>query len=206
LIKEANMKKIIVAACILTIVLFIFSVSSFAEGGAEEGCVVSNKGDIEDLVFSVNPAVELSLSDGLTVNVTFVEVLAAGSEVTEVTGEQEYIYNAHLRKGQKYSDNPGKGIIEAYTKNIRAPLEFEFASATVSESFIIKKHDISAACAGNEITVPKSVDLTFEVKGAILSGPELLLERLLSDYGFIPQPFNFSIEIDNGKPVEVIEP
>jgi len=70
--KFINTKKVIVAATILTIVLFVFPLSSFAgpkgDKGDWEGCVISNKGDIPDLVFDFVPPVCIPGSDDWSLN------------------------------------------------------------------------------------------------------------------------------------------
>ena len=207
--KVVNMKKIIFATCILTIVLFIFPLSSFAKGGAKEGCVVPFEGNIEDLVFDFGDGFVLEL-DGLgEVTVLEVIVYAGGRETTVVAPKEKYIYNNSLSKGWVWEHKDealapppvgGKLIIYAFTED-SGYLVFEFESATLFEHFKIKKRQIDAACEGGEVRVPKKVDLFFEVKKAQLIGPDDLLDYLKSEYEFIPQPFNFMLEIIDGKPV-----
>jgi len=81
--KLIETKKIIVAACILSIALFIFPVSSFG-GGA---LVCPNDGEIEGLVFDFGEGLPVTLP-GLEdpVIVTCAEVQAPGKE-------RDYNYN-----------------------------------------------------------------------------------------------------------------
>ena len=207
--KIINMKKTIVAACILTIVLFIFPVSSFAKGGAKEGCVVPFEGNIEDLVFDFGDGFVLEL-DGLgEVTVLEVIVYAGGRETTVVTPQKKYIYNNSLSVGWDWEQEDaalvpqpvvGKLIIYAFTEDY-GYLVFEFESATLFEHFKINKRQIDAACEGGEVRVPKKVDLFFEGKQAQMIGPDYILDYLWFEYEFIPQPFNFILEIIDGKPV-----
>jgi hypothetical protein len=201
------MKKIIVAALILTIVLFIFPLSSFAKKG--KSCVVPNSGNIEDLVFDFGDGFVLEL-DGLgEITVLEVIVYAGGRETTVVAPKEKYIYNNSLSEGWDGEQKEealvpppveGELIIYSFTEDY-GYLEFEFESATLFEHFKIKKRQIDAACEGGEVRVPKKVDLFFEVKEAQLIGPDYVLDYLKSAYKFIPQPVNFMLEIIDGKPV-----
>ena len=205
-----NTKKVIAAVCILTLALFVFPFSSFAKGGAKEGCVVPFAGNIEDLVFDFGDGFVLEL-DGLgEVTVLEVIVYARGRETTVVTPQKKYIYNNSLSVGWVSEDEDADAalipppvdrelILYAFTEDY-GYLVFEFESATVFEHFKIKKNQIDAACEGGEVKVPKKVDLFFEVKEAQMIGPDYLLGFLYSKYGFIPQPSNFIIEIIDGKP------
>jgi hypothetical protein len=201
------MKKIIVAALILTIVLFIFPLSSFAKKG--KSCVVPNSGNIEDLVFDFGDGFVLEL-DGLgEITVLEVIVYAGGRETTVVAPKEKYIYNNSLSEGWVWAQGDdalvpppveGELIIYAFTEDY-GYLEFEFESATLFEHFKIKKRQLDAACDGREVKVPKKVDLFFEVKEAQWIGPKDILDSLEYKYGFIPQPFNFILEIIDGKPI-----
>ena len=203
------MKKIIVTACILSIALFIFPVSSFAKGGAKEGCVFPSEGNIEDLVFDFEDGFVLGLGYLGEVTVLEVIVFAGGRETTVVTPKKKYIYNNSLSKGWVVEPEDeaalvpqpvgGKRTIYAFTEEY-GYLVFEFKSATIFEHFKINKKQIDAACKGGEVKVPKKVDLFLEVKEAQIVGPDYLLGFLYSEYEFIPQPSNFIIEILDGQP------
>jgi hypothetical protein len=72
-------------------------------------------------------------------------------------------------------------------------LEFEFEFATIFEQFKIKKKDKPAECADLlDVTVPKKVDLFFEI-----TRTRLVLGDQVGD------PFNLVLVIDKGKPVLV---
>jgi hypothetical protein len=204
------MKKSIVAACILTIVLFVFPLSSFAKGG-KGGCVVPFKGNIEDLVFDFGDGFVLELGDLGEVTVLEVIVYAGGRETTVVTPKKKYIYNNSLSVGWEWGledkalvPQPvnGKRIIYAFTEEFgdEWPLVFEFESATLFEHFKIDKRQIDAACEGSEVRVPKKVDLFFEVKQAILID-EFGDPVVGDDDNPLIGPFNFILEIIDGKPV-----
>jgi hypothetical protein len=180
------MKKIIVAALILTIVLFIFPVSSFAW----EGCVIRNKGDIHDLDFLFDPPLDLELPIG-TVYVTEVIVQASGKEKASITPFDQYIYESTLNKGWKHSKKGSKhskkgskhskkGIIIADTE-YSGPLEFEFKEARIFESFFLLPIDGEVGVAGkiecekgyidpdaDDEGDPETLQLYFEVKEAKL--------------------------------------
>jgi hypothetical protein len=193
--KEFNMKKpietkkVFVAVLILTMALFIFPLSSF--GGKGRGCEVRNEGNIEDLYFYFGDGLQLSLPGLGEVTVLEVEVFASGREMTVVTPSKQYVYHASLWEGWDDSDH---GIIRASTLELPYDLWFEFDSATLFEHFKIKKRQIDAACEGEEVTVPKKVDLLFEVKNVIL---------LDGDGNPFPgfEPFNLTLTIIDGKPV-----
>ncbi len=214
--KVTNTKKIIAVACILTLALFIFPFGSFAKkGGAEKGCVVTNSGNIEDLVFDFGDGFVLELPGLDEVTVLEVIVYAGGRETTVVAPKEKYIYNNSLSEGWDWDGDGdggtgdaalvplpvhGKRLIYAFTEDY-GYLVFEFKSATLFEHFKIKKRQIDAACNGGEVRVPKKVDLFFEVKEAQLIGPKDILDYLGSNSESIPQPLNFIIEIIDGKPV-----
>jgi hypothetical protein len=195
--KPIDKNKIYVAALILIITFFILPISSF--GG--EGCVYRNVGDIEDLYFPFGDGLKLTLPGLGTVTVLQAEVFASGREMTVVTPFGQYIYHARLWAGQKGSE---KGIIRADIFEWPYELWFDFESARLVESFMIEADDgddddgdgvyedeISAACDGEEVTVPEDVNLFFRVK-----------KVTLTPMPYMPDvEFNLILKIKNGMPV-----
>lgn len=201
--KFINTKKVIVAATILTIVLFVFPLSSFAKGGkGGDSLVCGFKGPITGLEFDFGDGFTLDFGD-FEATITSVEVIATGQELTVVIPPKQFIYSANLSEGSDSADGKifanaisdfgeNEGIVEDVT------LEFEFDFATIFEQFKIKKKDIPDACEDLlDVTVPKKVDLFFEVTNAQLIGPEWLVS-----YGNVP-PLNLVLVVDKGKPVLV---
>ena len=198
--KISNTKKVIVAAYILTIALFVFPLSSFAKGGngGRDSLVCAFRGDITGLVYDFGDGFALDFGI-FEATITSVEVRASGQELTVVIQPKQYIYSATLSEGWAGSENGkilaianldfGDGnIVEDFT------LEFEFDFATIFEQFKIKKKDIPDTCDDLEdITVPKKVDLFFEVTDAILIDNDVPLS----------DTFNLVLVIDKGKPVLV---
>jgi hypothetical protein len=229
MIKIINTKKVTIAVCILTIVLFIFPLSSFAKGGKAGGdsLVCASMGNITGLEFDFGDGFPLNLGGGLEVTIIGVEVEASGQETTVITPPKKYIYNAILSAGLINSGGGVSAFGKLYAVAIldigRAGsmdviLESEFVSANVFEQFKIKKRDlpdsnadILEACADLlDVTVPKKVDLFFEVKEIELTGiTDLEGNDIISDLvsvGFDPsvvQPFNLVLVIDKGKLVLV---
>ena len=198
------MKKIISAACILTIVLFIFPVSSFAKGGkgGQDSLVCAFDGDITGLEFDFGDGFPLDLGLGLPATITYVEVEASGQESTVLIPPKKFIYNANLSEGW----DSGKGKIFANaTLDLGenegiddVTLEFQFDFATIFERFDIKKKEILTDCTDLlDVTVPKKLDLFFEVTNAQLIGPVSLVNQ-----GDVP-PLNLVLVIDKGKLVLV---
>lgn len=203
--KEVNMKKIIFAGCILTIILFLFPLSSIAKGGKGGGdsLVCPFEGNITGLELDFGDGFSLDLGLGLPVTITYVEVEASGQEMTVVIPPKKFIYNANLFGGW----DSAKGKIFAYaTMNLgkkRGKVEdvtlvFQFDFATIFERFDIKKKEIPADCADLlEVNVPKKMNLYFEVTNAQLIGPEELVN------GADMPTFNFVLVIEKGKLVLV---
>jgi hypothetical protein len=185
--KIINMKKVIVAATIFTTVLFVFPLSSFAQGEDDsDSCVLHNTGNIEGLVFNFGDGFYLVLGPEFAATITDVEVIASGQELTVVTPESKhtanYIYNATLTGGWNGSKkgkgkNKGKIIADAiiYVPDGEGDyvptdvlLHFEFDSASLFEQFKIKidKDDIDAVCYPDISPEPNEeseADLFFEV-------------------------------------------
>jgi hypothetical protein len=222
--KLINMKKIIAAACILTIVLFVFPLSSFAKGkggkGGGDSLICAFEGDITGLKFDFGDGFHLDLGGGLEVTIIGVEVEASGQETTVITPPKKYIYNAILSAGLIDSGGGVSAFGKLYVVAILdiggagsmdVILESEFVSANLFEQFNIKKKDRTDTCADlADITVPKKVDLFFEVKEAKLTGITDLegndIIWYLMSAGFDPnvvQPFNLVLVIDKGKLVLV---
>ena len=217
--KLINTRKVIVAAMILTIVLFVFPLSSFSGPGGPKGgvdpIVCSSEGYITDIEFDFGDGFGLKLpiideygdpilDDAGNIiyfeaTITKVQIYAPGQELIVVTPKEQFIYNATLTE-----DVTDPGYVYATTDG-EDPLElvFEFKSASIFEQFKIKKKDIpdannlDAACASlHSVTEPKKVDLFFEVKNA-----RLFLGEDLNGYDLFAPPFNFILVIDKGKPV-----
>jgi len=177
--KFINTKKVIVAACILAIVLFVFPLSSFGEEALV--CPGEPGQDIQGLVFdfgAIGLPIELPDEDGIPQEfwITCVEVLAQGRENIVLTSSGLYNYDAKL-------EGEG-GIILATDKKVkckpdgkwRPVLGFEFDSASLNEHFIIEDNEIideimDGGCdtartfePGDEIPL----DIFFKVKEATL--------------------------------------
>ena len=204
------MKKVIVAACILTIALFVFPFSSFAKGGKGGGdsLVCAFMGDITGLGFDFGDGFVFPLGDLLgEATITSVEVQASGQELTVIIPPKQFIYNASLSEGWESSDSVyGKIFANATLGNDDVTLEFEFDFATIFEQFKIKKKDKTHICADlANITEPKKVDLFFEITNArltkIIWGPKDVLDVDTDEDAF----FNLVLVIDKGKLV-LVEP
>ena len=173
--KPIETKKIIVAALILTITLFIFPLSSFG-GGALICPEEPQEGNIEGLVFYFGPDFELELpwqEDPVPVVYAIVETF--GSEMTVITPSGQYFYHATLSGG---ITDEGKGVIYAYDvipgeePEEEPVLVFEFESATLNEHFTIDDYDPLEDCTKlPDIVMPSDVDLFFKVKNARLIFP-----------------------------------
>jgi hypothetical protein len=205
--KIIKMKKTIIAAAILTIVLFVFPLSSLAKGGKGGGdsLVCAFEGDITGLVFDFGDGFVFPLGDIGEAIITSVRVVASGQELTVVIPPKQFIYNANLSEGWENSDSVyGKIFANATLGNDDVTLEIEFDSATLFEQFKIKKKDKTDICADLEdITVPKKVDLFLEITNArltkIIWGPEVALDVDTDEDNFL----NLILVIDKGKLVLV---
>ena len=137
--------------------------------------------------------------------ITSVVVQAKGQETTVVISPKQFIYNTNLSESWESSDWEYGKIIANATLDYGGgyieedvTLEFEFEFATIFEQFKIKKKDMPTKCVDLlDVTVPKKVDLFFEVKEAQLIGPDYILDYLGSE----SEPFNLILEILDGKPV-----
>ena len=210
--KFINTKKVIVAATILTVVLFVFPLSSFGKGGKGGGdsLICAFEGDIQGLVFDFGDGFTLGFEiDGNQVEATITSVVvqAKGQETTVVISPKQFIYNTNLSESWESSDwDYGKIIANAtldygggYIEE-DVTLEFEFEFATIFEQFKIKKKDMPTECADLlDVTVPKKVDLFFEVTRTRLV---LGIDEATGDY-LLGDPFNLVLVIDKGKPVLV---
>ena len=230
--KIINTKKVTITVCFLTMALFIFPLSSFAKGGkggkgGGDSLVCASMGNITGLEIDFGDGFPLNLGGGLEVTIIGVAVEASGQETIVIAPPKKYIYNAILSAGLIDS----KGDVSAFGKlyavaildigeadSMDVILVSEFVSANIFEQFKIKKRDIPdsnadilKACADLlDVTVPKKVDLFFEVKEAELTGiTDLKGNDILQDLkfmGFDPsvvQPFNLVLVIDKGKLVLV---
>ena len=196
--KPIEMKKVIVAALILSITLLIFPLSSFGKGAVlydRVGDIYRHVGVIEDLVFDFGPGLPVELPGldefGLEldqVTVTYVEVEAWGSEKIVLTPSGRYIYHATLWKGIGDSD---KGRISAFTEEL-GWLVFEFKSAKMFEHFIIEGEIPEDPL---DIEVPEYVNLFFQVKKATLI--EVCWSDGCMDIGDV-EPFNLKFELKDG--------
>ncbi len=205
--KSINSKKVIVAALILTIALFVFPLSSFAKGGKGGGdsLVCALKGDIAGLVYNFGDGFILDF-EVFEATITSVEVQASGQELTVVIPPKQFIYNANLSEGWDGSEY-GK-IFASATLDFGdgglvgdVTLEFKFNYATIFEQFKIKKKDRPTECTDLlDFTVPKKVDLFFEVTNSQLTG---LIWPDGSPYFLSGEEFNLVLVIDKGKPVRV---
>ncbi len=187
--KLIETKKIIVAAFILSIALFIFPVSSFG-GGA---LVCQNDGDIEGLVFDFGEGLPITLP-GLEypVIVTCAEVEAPGREIIIITPSGRYNYDAKIEEG----------LIFATTENVdcvpgslwEPDLVFQFESATLNEHFIIDDIDLILDCeVARTFQTPDDVDvdLFFMAKETILIDEE---------GGALLGPFNLMLKLKDSLP------
>jgi len=207
--KYINTKKIFVVAVILSTALIILPVSSFAKGGkggGRDSLVCGFKGDIEGLIFDFGDGFTLDFEIGgfeVEATITSVKVISEGQEVTVVIPPKQFIYSASLSDDSDSEDGTvladatldyGGGIIE---EDVTLVFVFEFA--TIFEQFNIKKKDKTDTCEDLEnITVPKKVDLFFEItETRLVLGTDDTGEYLFSD------PFNLVLVIDKGKPVLV---
>jgi hypothetical protein len=198
------MKKIIVAACILTIVLFVFPLSSFAKGGKKGGgdsLVCANKGIIEGIVFDFGDGFTLDFGEQGVAIITSVEVVSSGQELTVVIPPKQFIYSANLSEGSDSEDGLilADAIIIVDDMEVEVELVFMFDFATIFEQFKLKKKDKTDTCEDLlDVTVPKKVDLFFEVTDArMFLGIDDKGEYQFGD------PFNLVLVIDKGKPVLV---
>ena len=200
--KFIDTKKVIVAATILTIVLFVFPLSSFAKGGkGGDSLVCGFKGTITGLEFDFGDGFTLDFGD-FEATITSVEVIATGQELTVVIPPKQFIYSANL--SEDWDSEDGKIIANAIiiVDDMEVPVElvFMFDFATIFEQFKIKKKDIPDACEDLlDVTVPKKVDLFFEVTRTRLV---LGIDEATGDY-LLGDPFNLVLVIDKGKPVLV---
>ena len=203
--KSINADKVIVAVCILTLALLIFPLNSFAKGGKKGGgdsLICAFEGNITGLVFDFGNG--FTLDFGLfEATITSVEVQASGQETTVVIPPKKFIYNAILSAGwdgSEYGKILANATLDFGDGDIEedVTLEFEFGMANLFEQFKIKKKEIPDACTDLlDVTVPKKVNLFFEVSNARLIAPEWLV-----GYGNVP-PLNLVLVIDKGKPVLV---
>jgi hypothetical protein len=182
------------------------SLSSLAKGGKGGDPLVSAfKGAITGLEFDFGDGFALDLG-GFEVTIRSVEVQASGQELTVVILPKQFFYSASLSEGW-HSAN-GK-IVAHVTLDfgesggiVEDVLEFEFDSATIFERFKIRKKDRTDIGAHlKDITVPKKMDLFFEVTNARLIGPESLLSSVPESSR--PPPSNLVLIINKGKAVQV---
>ncbi len=218
--KHKETKKVIIAALILAIAIFVFPLSSFGEG--EDGCIIRNEGDIEGLVFPLGglaldiPVKNLMGQDGdtITINVSFVVVYAGGKEVGTLTPAGQFIYEARLPRvwqggvldPELPPPLPNLRIIHAITPDENV-WTFAFRRAKLFEYFIDDEQIPSDLCSLDDplgrIYVPlDAVDLFFMVRKA----------RLILVNGIPPkknQPkFDLTLKIEQGdlESVEVLSP
>lgn len=168
--KLIETKKNIVIACILSIALFIFPVSSFG-GGA---LVCLNEGEIEGLVFDFGEGLPVTLP-GLEdpVIVTCAEVQAPGREIIIITPSGQYNYDAKIEGGLIFATT--EDVICEPDSGWEPDLVFEFESATLNEHFIIDDINLIPDCeVARTFQVPEDidVDLFFKVKETILIDEE----------------------------------
>ena len=172
------MKKLIIAAWVLSITIFVFPPSSFGW----DGCVFGNKGEeIRGLVFDFvdeekgGEGLELDLGDfGLPkVIVTDVEVQGSGNEKSYITPFNQFIYRTKLVDGWC---NLKKGRIIAYLKAEvfgYSSLIFKFNKVRLFETYHISKGAADYACQNDtEPDVPADptkVKIYFEAKKAKLT-------------------------------------
>jgi len=192
------MKKIIAVGCILTIVLFFFPLSSIAKGGkrgkdSQAPLVCPFEGDIQGLEFDFGDGFPLDLGSGLKVTITHVKVESPGQELTVVIPPKEFIYNADLWNGKLIADAK-MDVGKKRGKADDVTLEFQFDFATIFERFDLKKKEKPEDCPDLlDVTVPKKLNLYFEVTNAQLSEPAWLVNN--SD---LPLQ-NLVLVIDKGK-------
>jgi hypothetical protein len=227
-----KMNTVILAVCILALALLVFPLNSFAKGGKggksdRNSLVCASEGNIDGLEFDFGDGFPLDLGGGLEATIVGVEVKASGQETTVITPANKYIYNAILSAGwiDPQDGVSGFGKLDAIAilnigkaGSMDVILESEFVSANLFEQFKIKKRDIPdsnadkfEACADLlDVTVPKKVDLFFEVKQIELTGITDLegndIIGYLASEEFDPevvQPFNLILVIDKGKLVLV---
>ena len=184
--KLIETKKIIVAAWILSIALFIFPVSSFG-GGA---LVCLNEGEIEGLVFDFGEGLPVTLP-GLEepVIVTCAEVQAPGREIIIITRSGQYNYDAKIEGGYIFATTEDVNCGSDWDPD----LVFEFESATLNEHFIIDDIDIILDCeAARTFQVPDhvDVDLFFKAKETIL----------IDEEGAQLGPFNLMLKLKDSLP------
>ena len=162
-------------------------------------------GAIKGLEFDFGDGFALDLG-GFEVTIRSVEVQASGQELTVVIPPKQFFYSANLSEGW-HSAN-GKIIAHAALDFgedggiVEEVLEFEFDLAAIFEQFDIRKKERTDIPADlKDITVPKKMNLFFEVTNARLIGPESILNSVPESSR--PPPSNLVLIIDKGKPARV---
>jgi hypothetical protein len=185
--KAFHTKTILMAAVILSVVLFALPVSALGLGWG--GFVYHYEGDIEGLyfIFGEDQGLPVSLPDLGEVTVLDTLVQASGRETLVITPFGRYIYHAKVTEG---IGGTGKGTITAnaiaeWGETVQ--LIFEFDWARLLENFMIEG-DIPEDPA--DIEVPDDVNLFFKVSEARLIQ--------IGDQPATSEPFNLMFQIRRG--------
>ena len=186
------MKKFIVTTLILTLALFIFTLSSFGGGAYVERNEAPNDDFeyIQDLVFDFGDDFVLELPDGTELEVKCVAVVAPGKEIIVITPSDRYNYDAKLEAGTNYATSPNADLeCSELNSLIETPDALEaladlviiFESASLNEHYIEEEPGV----------VPDIVNLFFKVKDAMFIGQD----------GYpIEPPFNLMLKLKNSVP------
>jgi hypothetical protein len=169
------MKKFVVVACIVSIAIFSLAYDSFSQGAF----VWYFEGTIEDLEIDFGSnvlPVELPVIG--TLNVTYVEIVAEGTEHLVITESGQYNYWADLGLGEIYvttANSNGNGK----SKPIIIPIE----SASISEHYNLQ----DSSSEDPNLAPIDSVDLYFKAT-LVLDGE---------------QTFDFTLKLKSGE-VQII--